>query len=164
MDAAERWLKENAIECAVYNARLSAEKCRQYAANNPEACARCPRSSAHPAAPALCTKPGCDKPHHAGGLCRAHHHRSQFQTTRLAKTCSVAGCGEKHYGKGRCVKHYHRNRYRTEGRPERMFTLSWSKDSVLYRRLVAAAKQHGTTPAEEAEIFIEACLDHYGVN
>ena len=47
---------------------------------------------------------------------------------------------------------------------EKSLTLRFfGEETELYQRLLVSAKKRGNTVETEAKIFIEACLDHYGV-
>lgn len=78
-----------------------------------------------------CTIPGCDRPHHARGLCQAHYRRrarreSTLETVpvgelakegqRVQRRCRIHGCDRPHVARGLCGTHYQASRRAYRGR------------------------------------------------
>ena len=140
----------------------------EYAKANPAACVGCPRLTVAERPVGHCTKDGCTRPLFGDGLCEMHHNRRRMFGSKPAsggvKRCTVKGCQEKHEAKGLCKKHYAKEIYRTRRQAEKSLTLRFfGEETELYQRLLVSAKKRGNTVETEAKIFIEACLDHYGV-
>lgn len=62
----------------------------------------------------ICSIPDCGKPHHARGLCKAHH--VQWLRDRNPAQCSIEGCDKPAMSRGWCSAHWHRA-YRNNGDP-----------------------------------------------
>jgi len=67
----------------------------------------------------VCSVPGCNRPHHARGLCQKHYdefRKKDRRARRLARAgggnrvrvCSVPGCNRPHHARGYCKLHYAR--------------------------------------------------------
>jgi hypothetical protein len=71
--------------------------------------------------PPVCTVDGCDRPHKAHGLCRAHFQRQlvhggpgRAEIGRYGGgTCSVDGCERLAHSRGMCKRCYDRERRAT---------------------------------------------------
>lgn len=144
---------------AVRSQTCSAEDCERYPDGGKGMCSmhyrrwlkRGDTSLAYPRRDPICSVDGCDRPHHANGLCTWHEQRRRaglpldaprFRSIKGQKpTCWAEGCDEVSSAKGLCPMHYQRWRkhgdplIRTRLLPDEALHNGWTKrqKTIFYK-------------------------------